>query len=287
MRTVLTFLMVWFALFGLAAAAPLRTWTDVRGNTTSASFVRIHNGMVILMRGNSPLRLPFERFSQEDQQHIRELLEAEGKGNLLPTHRPSGGGGAEPNATPPRLWTDVRGNRVTGRLIRVEAPNVQLEVNGQTKSYPISGFSLADQDVIRTWTAQNGEQPLPGGGQNRMTADEMHAELVRRQKESVRHQPEPDESGMAGGHNSGMSGRHDQTQVSTHRSPVDDGQPNRWEIRPRSENGSGGAGQATPSGEAQESIDRQNALLAEREAWKRYQNDRNAPIPNFVVSICD
>ncbi len=50
MRTVVAVLIVLLSLAAPAPNAEGRTWTDLLGNQTTADFVRVHNGMVILLR---------------------------------------------------------------------------------------------------------------------------------------------------------------------------------------------------------------------------------------------
>ncbi len=259
-------------LSALAMNAHGRTWTDSQGNKTNAKFVRIHEGMVVLLRGNTTLRLPFESFSEEDQQYLREMMEAEGKGNLLPPPNAEGEGAA----TPVRTWTDLLGNRLIGRLIKVEGASVYLQVGDQTKPYRLSGFSPVDQEFIRTWMGQNPGSGMPaanrapaGSGPSQMTADQVNAELVRRQQEAMQHRQEQGEpsSAMPRGHAPSMPYRP---------SPADGRSVQQQRL---------GHDPATIA--QREATERQDALLAEREAWKRYQSDPGAAIPRIAFSNCD
>ena len=270
MRTIFSVLMVLSSLSPFAMNAHGRTWTDSQGNKTNAKFVRIHEGMVVLLRGNTPLRLPFESFSEEDQQYLREMMEAEGKGNLLPPPNAEG----EDAATPTRTWTDRQGNRLVGRLIKVEGANAYLQVGAHAKPYPLNGFSPVDQEFIRNWMVRNpgAGMPapnMPGTGSSRMTPDQVHAELVRRQQEAGKSGREQDESSPVPVHQHASS--------MTHGRGRDDGPGEQRRQR-----------EYDPAIIAQrEAAERQNALLAERKAWKQYQTDPNAAIPRLAFSNCD
>jgi hypothetical protein len=236
--------------------------------------------MVVLLRGNTTLRLPLESFSEEDQQYLREMMEAEGKGNLLPLPNAEGEGAA----TPVRTWTDWHGNHLVGRLIKVEGANVYLQVGAQTKSYLLSGFIPVDQEFIRNWMAGNpgsgmpaANTPATGSGPSQMTADQVNAELVRRQQEAVQHRQEQGEpsSAMPRGHAPSLP-------YSSGRADGHGEQQGQWE-RERQRR----LEHELATTAQREATECQNALLAERAAWKRYQSDPGTAIPRLAVSNCD
>ena len=58
-----------------------------------------------------------------------------------------------------RKWTDVSGNELTAEFVQVVGANVELRVDEKVQTYPISGFSIADQQWIN---AQKTDQPSTG-----------------------------------------------------------------------------------------------------------------------------
>ncbi|MBN2024289.1 MAG: hypothetical protein JW809_16010 [Pirellulales bacterium] len=154
------------------AAAPARTWTDCHGKTLSAKFVRVHEGKVVLLYGGQPLTLPFAKFSEEDQQYIRNLLAARGKAHLLPPENGgdsgddadaqtdgAGGGVAAGASSPERTWTDVQGRTIQARFVRVEGENAVLLKRGREISVPLARLSVEDQMFV----AQQHEAPQATG----------------------------------------------------------------------------------------------------------------------------
>jgi hypothetical protein len=81
---------------------------------STAKFVRVFNGQVVLSRAGGPISLPFFDLVDSDQEYVKEVLTSRGEEDLIPTRRaaestaaatptsPAGGAGAGPN------------NRVTG-----------------------------------------------------------------------------------------------------------------------------------------------------------------------------
>jgi len=63
-----------------------RVWTDSAGVQTEAEFVRVHEGKVILRRGNRMLTVTFDGLSAADQQYVRDELAAKGQSHLLPSN---------------------------------------------------------------------------------------------------------------------------------------------------------------------------------------------------------
>ena len=62
----------------------VRPWTDLSGNQTRATFVRMNNGNVILMCGGRVLAMPFYSLSVIDREYVRELLVSRGEERLIP-----------------------------------------------------------------------------------------------------------------------------------------------------------------------------------------------------------
>ncbi|MDX1945741.1 MAG: hypothetical protein SFU86_10125 [Pirellulaceae bacterium] len=66
-----------------------RVWTDAAGQQTTAKFVRIFGGNVVLSRAGKTISIPFYSLSPPDQEHVRELLTSRGQEALIPPPSPT------------------------------------------------------------------------------------------------------------------------------------------------------------------------------------------------------
>ncbi len=165
--------------FGLAACvflvlvpstADARTWTDRKGNQIRGEFVRIHEGEVILKQAGKVGRYPFHEFSQEDQDYVREALEAKGQGHLVPPKVGGGsagrpvvgeGEGTDGEASEPdieREWTDKTGRTMEVRFVGMSGDNVKFIKDGQEVSFAFFDFSLADQNYLKALLVSQGRE---------------------------------------------------------------------------------------------------------------------------------
>src|SRR5205085_1818843 len=55
-----------------------------KGKQTTAKFVRVHEGNVILLRAGRTVSMPLSSLSREDQQYVRDLLAGRGEEKLVP-----------------------------------------------------------------------------------------------------------------------------------------------------------------------------------------------------------
>lgn len=98
-----------------------RVWTDNVGRKTTAKFVRVFNGHVVLSRAGGPISVPFFDLVEADQQYVKDLLtsrdeedliparplpteqpgEETGNGNRPPLRGPAGGPFGGPSPMPP------------------------------------------------------------------------------------------------------------------------------------------------------------------------------------------
>ena len=173
------------AAFALLAVTPAvaRDWTDTRGNKMTAKFVRIHQGNVVLSRGGRVVTLRFSDLCQEDQEYLREEAKKKGQEDQLPAARhspirPQGPGAGEASGEdeempgnmrapaadePVRTWTDVSGRTIEAQFVELSGADVVLIKDGQRVSYPIMGFSMADQQYVAMRAATTGAiSPGPG-----------------------------------------------------------------------------------------------------------------------------
>jgi hypothetical protein len=80
--------------------AEIRVWTDLFGNQTRASFVRMNSGSAVLLRGGRALALPYYSLSAADREYVLGLLRDRGEEHLIPPP-PTVDGSAAPAAPPP------------------------------------------------------------------------------------------------------------------------------------------------------------------------------------------
>lgn len=154
-----------------ASLATARTWTDTKGRTIEATFVRLHEGNVIMLKGTKPVSVALSELSPEDQEYIRHQAAAKPKEKdakedpVKPLEeKPSPRKGRSNADAPERTWTDIRGNRMQAKFGGVSGDSVILLVKGKTRIFPLSGFSQADQDYIRKELAERGQANLLPGG---------------------------------------------------------------------------------------------------------------------------
>lgn len=89
----------------------VRTWTDNRGNKTTAKFVRINGNDVVLNRTGKILTVSFHSLSEEDQQYVRDLLTQQGKEELIPAPRVAPlAGSASPSGVPGPVTSGIPGS---------------------------------------------------------------------------------------------------------------------------------------------------------------------------------
>lgn len=182
------FVLIAVVVLAASPAALARTWTDDRGNKISAKFVRVHGGNVVLTRAGRVITVPFSNFSPADQDYIRSQLEANGQGSLVPPAARRGASSdgqphglrrvgpaamdedddatssADPEETTAgsgvtRTWTDIRGRTMEAELVGVSGHTVVLRKDGRRVTYPLAGFSPADQEYIGAQQGSGGIGP--------------------------------------------------------------------------------------------------------------------------------
>ena len=250
MRIATTLLILLLCTVGSDTPIFGRTWTDLHGRTISATFVRVHEGKVVLLSGSKPLQIPFLSLSMEDQQYLRNMLEAEGNGHLLPPEPVADVNAfSEDKPSPERNWGDLQGHRIRGRLVRVEGNWVYLLVGDQIAPYPLDGFRPRDRNYIQAWLNQKANTPgsLIGAQADRQAAEEAkqrEAEIAQRKRDEQK-RLEADRK------------RREQERLAAEQERL-----------------------------RREEKERQLAFRSERKAWKLFQTDPNSPPPASIVSNC-
>lgn len=175
-------------LVGGIALASERTWTSSDGRTMRAEFVRELDGEVTLLKDGKIVSLPLDRLSERDQQVVRDL--AAGKAVpeeplTVPTEAssppaatnplepaaaegtapPREASSAKPSVKKPmpsenRSWTDIHGNQMTGKFVRIFGSNVVLLRGGRSHTMNYHELSSEDQDYLRELLASRGQEAL-------------------------------------------------------------------------------------------------------------------------------
>ncbi len=159
-------------LLALAFPAFARTWNDTEGHTVEGEFVRVLKGKVVINVAGRMVQVPFGHLVEDDQDFVREQLEAKGLGSQLPAKKKpaapdsaaeAGSDGKDaaaandPKPGPERKWTDIQGRSIQARFIGIEDANVVLHFKGKRTTFPFDKFSLADQRFVRTEMTGRGE----------------------------------------------------------------------------------------------------------------------------------
>lgn len=72
----------------LPPTGKLRTWTDAKGKTVEAQFVRFLDNKVILWKDGKTFKIDFEKFSPVDRKYVRDGMAISGTDDKLPEAQP-------------------------------------------------------------------------------------------------------------------------------------------------------------------------------------------------------
>jgi hypothetical protein len=162
----------------VASSAKERTWTTSDGRQMRGEFVRELDGEVTLLVDGKLLTLPLARLSERDQQTARDL--AAGKevpDEPQPASESDAGSAAEApdkpaaeDRAPPlvkrppspvtRVWTDAQGRKMTGKFVRVFGASVVISRAGGPITIPFFNLSEADQQYVKDFLTDRGEEEL-------------------------------------------------------------------------------------------------------------------------------
>jgi|GEM_PF-4926595 hypothetical protein len=142
----------------LPADDSIRTWRDWRGRQFTGKLdplfpVRsISSTVNFKLASGQQKSLPFVALSEADRDYLRQLVESQGGGRLLPDSFP------EPD-TEIRIWNLHDGtNTVEGKFVRVAGTNVILRTESQhNRQCSLSSLSAADRRYIEQILAARGE----------------------------------------------------------------------------------------------------------------------------------
>lgn len=182
-------LLVVAAILAAGAGDGPRVWTDRYGNTTTAKFVRVFGGNVVLLRGGKTMTVPLGNLCDEDQELARRLQtglpveEDSGARNALRPRAAETGDASEtepwnrgvspqadvsigadedsasPWATMPvRTWTDFQHREIEASFAGVRGKNVCLRKDGKTLLFPYGFFSAQDRLYVQTALKEAGQE---------------------------------------------------------------------------------------------------------------------------------
>lgn len=143
-----------------STAAEERTWTSADGRTMQAEFVRSSGDDVTFIFQGKEITLPITRFSEEDQQVIRDLA----SGTTTPAGDSSDDDEASSTKKPKsttatsREWTDTLGNKLTAKFLRVVGPEVVLQRASRVTKIPFINLSPDDRAYVRQMLADRGDE---------------------------------------------------------------------------------------------------------------------------------
>ena len=180
-RVLLTIL-----ILSLATVAEGRTWRPVGGRAVLGDFQDVKGTDVIIRTNTGGIEtIPYAKLNKKDkevvnsnlismgrQSDVERLKNGESSDASSKDGKPGEMAGKEGEETGDeedssmRTWTDINGNKLKAELVSVNGVFVQLKTStGQVQTFPISGFSAADQQYILTNAAAGaagGVGGLPG-----------------------------------------------------------------------------------------------------------------------------
>jgi len=149
-----------------------RTWTDRKGNQLTSTFVDAKNGEVLLKNDAGEVqKFKLADFSEPDQKYLRDLAAyrrklAAGEKAQLPADPALVSLDIQPRQTltepapdmqpsrkpllefPIRVWTDVTGKKVQGKLVTAYNDKIVIDVKGNAFDLPVTRLSPDDQAYV-------------------------------------------------------------------------------------------------------------------------------------------
>lgn len=129
-----------------------RKWTDLSGNSTGASYVKMEDGKVFLSITKTSMlqEFPYLNFSPEDQEYVQEHLKKEIPGQFFPDN-------ANATLTPEerekefRVWTDRSKRQIKGKFMRLAYGDSVAVINtgGKEELFITEFFSDQDLSLIK------------------------------------------------------------------------------------------------------------------------------------------
>lgn len=169
---------------GLAGSAHARTWTNHQGRKIEAEFVRLDGQNVVLQMNGKEVSVALVQLSDADKQFVFQQIagastSTPSAGSESAANEPlssSSGDGDDDDDGPSsrgtreddpstgalrvRTWTDVQGNKIRAKFVRIHEGNVVLKQGLKTVPCPIEKLSDDDQNYLRTLLEARGEGDL-------------------------------------------------------------------------------------------------------------------------------
>lgn len=142
-------------LYGLEIPSPkllqeesAREWTDLLGNTVTASFLQVVAPAHLQLKdaAGRVQALPIVNFVRSDLESVKSVLAADWEREVFPPNSPEVT--AEQRAKGYRAWTDRKGVSLTAMFVRRLGDELELEVDGENRQFPLHAVSKADQDWV-------------------------------------------------------------------------------------------------------------------------------------------
>lgn len=173
---------IFFALMILCVAtvAEGRTWRLVGGGRAVVGDFQDVKGSDVIIRTNTGgiETIPYAKLTKKDKEVVNSNLISQGRQSDVERlkngestdsgkdDKSEGMAGKEgEEASGKRTWTDINGNKLQAELVSVTGLTVQLKTaNGEVQTFPISGFSIQDQQFLRTAGGGESDAGVPGAG---------------------------------------------------------------------------------------------------------------------------
>jgi hypothetical protein len=185
MRRLWLSILVAFWMAVPAAAAP-RVWTDAEGTTMEAEFIRELDGEVSFLKAGKLITMRLDQLSERDQQVVSDLQAGRPVQEDQPSAAisPRGTDVAPPapadqrpaavaedtsqpktlrkkaNVVSNRVWTDVYGNQMTGKFVRVFDGKVVVSRIGRMSIFRYYDLTSADQEYVKELLISQGQESL-------------------------------------------------------------------------------------------------------------------------------
>ncbi|MFO0978687.1 MAG: hypothetical protein U0996_19930 [Planctomycetaceae bacterium] len=170
----------------VATVAEARTWRMVGGGRAVVGDFQDVKGSDVIIRTNTGgiETIPYAKLTKKDKEVVNSNLISQGRqsdverlknGESTDSSKDDksegmagkeGEEGGDEEGSAMRTWTDINGNKLRAELVAVSGVTVQLKTpTGQIQTFPITGFSAADQQFLLTNAASGAAAPggaIPG-----------------------------------------------------------------------------------------------------------------------------
>lgn len=164
--------------------AEARTWRPKNQAPITGEFAGVNGDKVQIQTRGGITEISYLSLNRADRALVKSSLQIQGRSeeaNRLVNLENSGSTPATPAAPPAndaasaegtgstspgsglRTWRDINGRELQAEFISTNGQTVTLRVNGTAQSFPLIGFSPADQDWLATQQGSNGSGETGSG----------------------------------------------------------------------------------------------------------------------------